>query len=125
MKNLQKSETNEKMDVFSKVYGEEWYLIMDSSYMKPKKREWPYLNFEITPQKKIYGFGGCNDFSADFSIKGDSITITNFFKNDVSCNLDAVEMEFLANLQRATKYRIKADTLFLVSKFKELKFLKE
>jgi len=63
----------------------------------------------------IEGFGGCNDFSGAYTVKGDTITIGPLMTTRKACGepADTFEMQFLAALQKSTKWSVSGANLDL------------
>lgn len=63
----------------------------------------------------IEGFGGCNDFSGAYTVKGDSITVGPLMATRKACGepADTFELQFLTALQNSTKWSVSADKLDL------------
>ena len=63
----------------------------------------------------IEGFGGCNDFSGSYTVKGDSLTVGPLMSTMMACPDPAgtFETQFMTALQNSTKWSVSAGTLDL------------
>jgi len=63
----------------------------------------------------IEGFGGCNNFSGTYTVKGDSLTIGPLMGTMMACPDPAgtFESQFMTALQNSTKWSVSAGTLDL------------
>jgi heat shock protein HslJ len=63
----------------------------------------------------IEGFGGCNDFSGAYTVKGDTITVGPLMTTRKACGdpADTFEVQFLTALQNSTKWSVSGNQLDL------------
>ena len=63
----------------------------------------------------IEGFGGCNNFSGSYTVKGDALTVGPLMSTMMACPDPAgtFETQFMTALQNSTKWSVSAGTLDL------------
>jgi heat shock protein HslJ len=89
----------------------EWQLqsFADSSgVLTPALLGYP-VTVRFTPDGTVFGFSGCNQYSAMYTTKDYSITITPPVQTHLSCNdpgLMAQEGTYLADLGNSTEFRL-------------------
>jgi heat shock protein HslJ len=71
--------------------------------------------FSFLPDGLIEGFGGCNNFSGQYSVDGDAITIGPLMSTMAACSdeINAFEAQFLTALQNSTTWSVSGGTLDL------------
>ena len=74
---------------------------------------------------KIDGFGGCNTFYGDYTIKNSSLTFTGIGSTKMACDDLGTESSYFSALGSTDKYTITKGTLTLFSSGKELAVFKK
>lgn len=72
------------------------------------------VTIEFGDNNLVSGSGGCNAFSGNYEINGDTIIFSNFNKTVMACaGVDEQEQAFMEGLQTATTYEITGDQLII------------
>lgn len=84
----------------------------------------PTINFDWDGQK-IYGTGGCNRYSANYTLKGEGIVIDSLVSTEIFCENIETEKRFLVLLSKSTKIKVDDKAIvFMDGKKTLLRFLK-
>jgi heat shock protein HslJ len=71
--------------------------------------------FSFLPDGLIEGYGGCNNFSGQYTVDGDTITIGPLMSTMAACSdeINAFEAQLLTALQNSTSWSVSGGTLDL------------
>jgi len=86
----------------------------DETAQVPEGVETPYLKFDLN-EKKLNGFGGCNNFFGNFFIKGDMLNISELGSTKKYCENSApLEDRLMVALRAANTFKVKDSVLTLL-----------
>jgi len=86
----------------------------EESVVMPDGMETPYMSFDLN-EKKLNGFGGCNNFFGNFFLKGDQLNISELGSTKKYCeSTAAVEDRLMVTLRSANAYKVKDGVLTLL-----------
>ena len=84
------------------------------SVMMPDGAKVPHLSFDVN-EKKLNGFGGCNNFFGSFFLKGDQINVSELGSTKMYCeNTGAIEDRLMVALRNSNTYKVKDGVLTLL-----------
>lgn len=72
----------------------------------------PTVNFNWE-DKQIFGTGGCNRYTVNYTIEGEKITFSSLVATEVACENLETEQRFFALLSKSTHVEFESDTLLL------------
>lgn len=72
----------------------------------------PTINFDWD-RKEIFGTGGCNRYTAAFTLNGNSLKIEPIKATDMACEHMDMEMRFFELLQNVTQIKLEKESLIL------------
>ncbi len=77
----------------------------------------PNITLSFTSQSQLNGSGGCNSYSANYTIDGTSISIGPITTSKLSCNEAVMKMEqtYFATLLGATSFELSGGTLLNIN----------
>ncbi len=82
--------------------------------MMPDGAETPHMSFDLN-EKKLNGFGGCNNFFGSFFLKGDQMNISELGSTKMYCEATgAIEDRLMVSLRNANTYQVKDGILTLL-----------
>lgn len=97
------------------ITGREWRVVAIDSLQAPVGAGGRpiTLRFDDSTQR-VYGFAGCNQYNAAFTLKGDSLSFGPAVSTRMACEgSDGVEQAFLTQLQQTTNGTIDGQLLIL------------
>lgn len=111
------------------LYGKNWELTkivkpdgskIDPNSYKSAETNWTLVDLEpftikFNKDSHLEGKSNCNDYMAQYTIKGDSLSITNFTNTEVACPLSDLYLSILMNYAIKIDYS-SSDLLVITSK---------
>lgn len=88
-----------------------WALALLNATESPPPGANITLNFVGT--NAINGFAGCNDYSGNYQISGNSIIFSGVLSTGLACDFSEVESTYLLNLQNAVRYELRNNQLII------------
>ena len=86
----------------------------EESVVMPDGMKMPYLSFDLN-EKKLNGFGGCNNFFGNFFLNGDRMNISELGSTKKYCeSTAAIEDRLMVALRSANNYKVKDSVLTLM-----------
>lgn len=100
----QQSSTTNISQISDDLLSGEW-IIYEVNLEKIEGEERPYIYFNI-PNHRFYGSNGCNTINGDFSVKADSISLSNIISTQKACHDAPYEYQINYALGQITKYDV-------------------
>ena len=98
------------------ITGKEWRVAAVNGIMNPVGVGGRPLTMTFDDStKRVYGFAGCNRFSAGYTLRGDSLSFTQVISTRMACEgFDTVEAAYLRTLPALREYS-RSDSLLILS----------
>lgn len=97
------------------LLGTSWLLnAIDQGVVPPGS---PNVTLSFTSQSQLNGSGGCNSYSASYTVNGNNISISNITSSQMLCDDQVMQLEqqYFTALQGATTYQLANGLLSIVS----------
>jgi heat shock protein HslJ len=98
-------------DVIQDAY---WMLVSleGETIQTPADTRTAYIRFEEN-ETDVNGYAGCNKFSGNYALNGDSLQLSDLSTTRMSCPAMQTENKLMEVLRRADAFRISGDVLTL------------
>jgi len=97
------------------ITGREWTVVAIDTVLAPVGAGGRPITVRFDDSTgRIYGFAGCNQYNANYTLTGDSLALGPAVSTRMACEgYDALEQHFLANLAAATHVKWDGQVLIL------------
>lgn len=95
--------------------GKEWQVVVMGENTAPVGAGGRPLTMRFDEATgRVYGFSGCNQYNAAYTLKGDSLSFGPAFASRMSCSAsDSLENVFLTQLLKTTNVTLDGEILIL------------